>query len=192
MKHHLKPLLILLPLVAVVLYYLVALSNRSEFPKDANQNKAVEAPAYEHLQIENFKDWKGNSFPAKSADAPIIIVHFWASWCAPCIHEFPDLIKMTKAMKGKVKVFALSEDSKKEEITAFIKSFRDAETTENFHIVWDEGHEVMNKWDVVKLPESYIFGPDRKLAKQVSGVVSWSSNDTADYFRDLEVRAQPK
>lgn len=191
MKHHLKPLLILLPLVVVVFYFLITLSRRTEFPEDA-QKKVPEVLAYENLEIESLNDWRGKNHAVKGSEAPIIVIHFWASWCAPCIHEFPDLIRMTNAMKGKVKVLALSEDSKKEEIAAFIKSFKDAETTENFHIVWDEGHEIMNKWNVVKLPESYIFGPDRKLAKHVSGVVNWSSDDTASYFRDLEMRARAK
>jgi thiol-disulfide isomerase/thioredoxin len=186
MKAYLKPFLILLPLILIIAYYLVSLSNRSEFPEEENQlqNKPQ---AFENLNIDELIDWKGRKISVAPAVEPIIILHFWASWCGPCIHEFPDLIKMANAMKGRVKVFALSEDNNKEEIDAFIKSFKDAETTENFHIIWDENHKIMNEWQVNKLPESYIFGPGRKLAKHVSGVVSWSLQDTFEYFKALEL-----
>ncbi len=184
MKYYIKPLLFILPIIFVTTYYLVTLSNRSEFAHlEAAETKAI--PDYDTLKIEELQDWKGNSIKPSTSVEPIIIVHFWASWCGPCIHEFPDLINMSKAMRGKVKVFALSEDKQSEEIKAFIKSFKDAETTDNFHIVWDQDHQIMNKWEVSKLPESYIFGPDRKLAKRISGAVAWMSQDTKDYFQIL-------
>ena len=185
MKQYTKPLLILLPVIFVIGYYLVTLSNRSEFPDDGGQ-AAVAPAAFESLDIKELTDWKGTKLEVSTTPEPIVIMHFWASWCEPCIHEFPDLIKMAKEMKGKVKVFAISEDSNKDEIKAFIKSFKDVETTENFHLVFDENHAIMNKWEVNKLPESYIFGPNRKLAKHVTGVVSWTLQDTYDYFKMLE------
>lgn len=192
MKYLLKPFLILLPVILIISYYLVSLSNRSEFSKVEEEGQK-QAAAFETLKIEELSGWKGQKFPVKGASEPIVIIHFWASWCGPCIHEFPDLINMAKKMKGQVRVFALSEDNNKDEIKAFIKSFKDAEAVENFHIIWDENHAVMNEWEVTKLPESYIFDPSRKLAKHVSGAVSWTSEDTFSYFKMLEsVKTQEK
>lgn len=189
MKHYLKPLVILLPVISIIFYYLVTLSNRSEFSEVDNQS--VKAAAYDTLEIKELKDWRGNNIHISNAPEPIIIMHFWASWCEPCIHEFPDLIKLAKNSKGRIKVMAISEDKTDIEIEAFIKSFKDAQTTSNFHILWDKDHEIMNKWEVTKLPESYIFGPDRKLAKHVGGVVNWTSKDTFEYFKILESSEKP-
>ncbi len=184
MKPYIKPLLILLPVIIAISYYLVSLSNRSEF-SDQDAKVQSKPSAAELLTIEKITDWKGSSAEVSTASQPIVILHFWASWCAPCIHEFPDLINMVKAMNGKVKVIAFSEDNVSTEIAAFIKSFKEAETTENFHLVWDEKHKVMNDLEVTKLPESFIYGPDRKLAKHVGGVVSWTSQDTIEYLKTL-------
>ncbi len=184
MKHYIKPFLILLPIIIAISYYLVSLSNRSEFPAQDGKVQSKPSPA-ELLTIEKLTDWKGSSVEVSNASHPIVILHFWASWCAPCIHEFPDLINMVKAMNGKVKVIALSEDNESSEISAFIKSFKEVETTEHFHLIWDEKHKVMNDLEVTKLPESFVYGPDRKLAKHVGGVVSWTSQDTAEYFKTL-------
>ena len=165
---------------------MVSLSNRSEFAEDAQGQVQDKSTVADQLKIDELVDWKGNKTAVRNAAQPIIILHFWASWCAPCIHEFPDLINMVKSMKGKVKVIALSEDKSSDEISAFIKSFKDAETTENFHLVWDEKHVIMNDLKVNKLPESFIYGPSRNLAKHIGGAVSWTSPDTAEYFKMLE------
>lgn len=39
------------------------------------------------------------------------VVNFWATWCAPCIEEFPDLVKLDTEYRGKVDVVTISLDS---------------------------------------------------------------------------------
>ena len=39
----------------------------------------------------------------------VVLLHFWASWCPPCAHEFPALVKLYTAYKPKgLKVIAVS------------------------------------------------------------------------------------
>jgi len=30
----------------------------------------------------------------EASDAPLVLVHAWATWCVPCIEEFPELMKV--------------------------------------------------------------------------------------------------
>lgn len=39
------------------------------------------------------------------------IVNLWASWCAPCLAELPDIDRLAAALKGKVSVFAINLDT---------------------------------------------------------------------------------
>ena len=39
-----------------------------------------------------------------------LIINFWATWCDPCREEFPDLVKIDAAYKGKVDLITISLD----------------------------------------------------------------------------------
>ncbi len=42
---------------------------------------------------------------------PILIINFWAPWCAPCRREIPALIKMQKANSKAMQIIGLSFDA---------------------------------------------------------------------------------
>jgi thiol-disulfide isomerase/thioredoxin len=49
---------------------------------------ATQAPEF-HLV-----DLRGNTIDSDYGARPVTIVHFWASWCVPCMREIPDLNRM--------------------------------------------------------------------------------------------------
>ncbi len=74
-----------------------------------------------------------------------ILINFWATWCAPCIRELPDLVKLNEELEGKVQIIFVNTDPKANlsEVEKIIKKyvvvnpvFMDPElvTVEKFHI----------------------------------------------------------
>jgi thiol-disulfide isomerase/thioredoxin len=39
-----------------------------------------------------------------------LLINFWATWCAPCREEFPDLVKIGTDYKGKIDLITVSLD----------------------------------------------------------------------------------
>lgn len=39
-----------------------------------------------------------------------LLVNFWATWCIPCVEEFPDLVKLDAEYKGKIDLITISLD----------------------------------------------------------------------------------
>lgn len=50
-----------------------------------------------------------------------LLVNFWATWCAPCIEEFPDLVKIDNDYKGKIDFITITLDDVEEIYTGVPK-----------------------------------------------------------------------
>jgi len=46
----------------------------------------------------------------------VIVLSFWATWCAPCLKEMPKLVETQQRFGDKVKVFWISVDDAKDEL----------------------------------------------------------------------------
>ena len=47
---------------------------------------------------------------ALKANGKPLLVNFWATWCVPCVEEFPDLVKLNAEYKGKIDLITISLD----------------------------------------------------------------------------------
>lgn len=125
----------------------------------------------------------GKSFSIGDITSPIVIVNFWASWCGPCVEEFPSMLKLVEALKGKVTIVAISMDEDEADLRAFTKIFDVPRA--GFHVLWDKEKKDKPAFGIDKLPESYILGRDRKLIKKVLGIENWATPAAIQYFEDL-------
>ncbi len=97
---------------------------------------------------------KKTPFVAKTEKKPIVIINFWASWCLPCLKEFPSLLKFQEKYKDKVSVIGINGD---EEDTA--KNILKIEKKFNltFESVMDADSKISDKFFVVAYPTSLVF-----------------------------------
>lgn len=183
MKLYLKAFLI----TAVVGLILVALFwqwSRSTLPQ-ASQT-IVLLDEMEKNGIPNFqvKDLEGKSVQLKDFDGQVVIISFWASWCGPCLEEFPSMIELIEKMQGQVKLLAISQDSEREEIDAFLKSFPKSKNP-HIYILWDQDHAIGRQFNVDRLPESYVAGKDHKLVRKIVGSIDWATEDAVSFMKEL-------
>lgn len=94
------------------------------------------------------------------------------------------MIKLVREMKGQMVLLAISQDSSREEIEAFLKSFPEAET-DGVHVIWDEDRSLAKAYEVDRLPESFLAGPDGKLATKIVGTINWYSPDSIAYLNEI-------
>jgi cytochrome c biogenesis protein CcmG, thiol:disulfide interchange protein DsbE len=119
-------------------------------------------------------------------DKRIVVVNFWASWCGPCVKEFPSLKRLVEKMDGKLVVLAISNDHEKADLDSFLKSF--GPSPHDFIVLWDKDKKVSDLYGTEVLPESYIVGPNRKLIRKVAGVDDWSAPHALEFFQELVSR----
>lgn len=112
----------------------------------------------------------------------VILLNFWASWCEPCIKEFPDMIGLVEKMPN-VKVIAVNRDSKKEDAIKFIDSFPEAKG--KIHFFWDPNGEITSLYGTEVLPESYLIGKDFRVLKKIVGIEDWDAPHVLKYLETL-------
>ena len=57
------------------------------------------------IKISNVYDSKDNIVDIFDEKKKFTILNFWATWCAPCVKEIPDLLNIQSVQKEKFNVF---------------------------------------------------------------------------------------
>jgi thiol-disulfide isomerase/thioredoxin len=107
-----------------------------------------------NFQTLNLTTTKNTTISLKSDPSPIILLNFWASWCIPCLKEFPSLVEFQEKFKGKVKVIGINGDV--ETPLELIKK-TEAKYKLNFESVPDETSAIADKFMVQTYPVSIVF-----------------------------------
>ncbi len=125
----------------------------------------------------------GSRFSFRDLAGKIVILNFWASWCNPCVEEFPSLMKLVEKFGGELTLVAVSADEDKKDMDAFLKAF--GLPKPNIEILWDQEKKTSGLYGVAKIPESFLVGRDQKLIRKVVGIDDWYTEGSILYFADL-------
>jgi cytochrome c biogenesis protein CcmG, thiol:disulfide interchange protein DsbE len=111
----------------------------------------------------------------------VVVLNFWASWCAPCIAETPSLVQMQQQLKSKgVEVVAVSIDEDEQAYHQFIQQYGI-----NFQTVRDPSERIEHLYGTVQIPETYIIDRDGVLRRKFVSDVEWTSPDVMRFLRSL-------
>ena len=115
-----------------------------------------------------YTDINGSSHRLSDFKGKVILVHFWASWCAPCVEEFPQLIALAKSEPERITVIALSSDTSEKKIRQFIRKWN---IPANMDIVWDENRRITyDQFQTMNYPETILIGCDYTMYDKVIGM----------------------
>ncbi len=111
----------------------------------------------------------------------VVVVDFWASWCAPCRRSFPWLDSMQRKYgEDGLVVIGINEDNEPAEAEAFLKSF-----PVTFRIIADRDGKLAREFDLVAMPSSFVIGRDGQLAVRHLGFKTAKQDEYETTLRRL-------
>lgn len=115
------------------------------------QKYSVYESAFQSLKLTTTKS---TSVELKNLKEPVILLNFWASWCLPCLKEFPSLVKFQQKFAGKVKVIGINGDDETPEELVKKTEFK---YKLNFESTVDADAKIANKFLISTYPVSIAF-----------------------------------
>lgn len=109
----------------------------------------------------------GKTITNKDLAGKVVIVNFWATWCAPCRAEIPDLVKLQNQYKDHLIIIGvLSEDEPGPHVSRFAADYKI-----NYPIV-PETKELLAAFPgIYALPTTFMVGTDGKMMQKHIGQI---------------------
>ena len=106
----------------------------------------------------------------------VVLVNFWATWCPPCVAEFPSLLALKARLSDQpFEILAINMG----ETDAAIAGFIDRLGLEmNFPILIDRPVTVATTWPVRVLPTTLVVDKAGNLAFKADGERAWNSAES--------------
>lgn len=113
----------------------------------------------------------------------VVVLDFWATWCAPCRFTMPKMIDFHNRHKGEnVEVISVAVDvTSREEIDQFIK-----EMGVNYPIAVDSNAEVKKAFEIKNLPTLFVIGKEGNILLRMEG---YDPQNTIQMLEDTVKRA---
>ena len=113
---------------------------------------------------------QGKRLTAADFSGKVLVLHFWASWCAPCVEEMPALNEFTRRVADAgVVVLGVSADKNKTAYDRFLKNNK-----VEFQTARDPDEDVSSSYGTFKFPETYIIDRHGKVYQKFPGEGDWS------------------
>jgi cytochrome c biogenesis protein CcmG, thiol:disulfide interchange protein DsbE len=136
----------------------------------------------------NITNSAGDQVSPRNFGGKVLVLNFWASWCAPCVEEAPSLNEFAETFKNAgVVVLGVSVDRNEQMYKNFVKRFNVA-----FPTARDPQQDLSYRYGTYKIPESYIIDRHGKVVLKYAGLperdgqaISWMDPKLVDFVKSL-------
>jgi cytochrome c biogenesis protein CcmG/thiol:disulfide interchange protein DsbE len=103
----------------------------------------------------------------------LLIVHFWATWCPPCVKEFPALLRFWNeyGKKPGLGLLAVSVDDEWKTVDDWVKNVGAG----GIPLALDPRRTTAKAFGTEKFPETYVLSPSGQVVDKFVGPVPWTS-----------------
>ena len=163
----------------IIFIFLVTSAFANEVPKIKNLAINKETKTYKNItfldlneKIINLSDFKGK----------LVLLNFWATWCAPCKKEMPslDALKINPELDNII-IFPINvgKDSYKKSM----KFFKDL-NIKNLNIYFDNPKTLAKDFSLRGLPTTILFNKDNQEFARVIGSINFEDEEFIQWIKN--------
>ena len=124
-------------------------------------------------EIVELSEFKGN----------LIVINFWATWCAPCREEMPSLDKL-QSLKNLTKFKVIPINVGQEKLEKSINFFQELKI-KNLEIYYDDTISLAKKFSLRGLPTSVIINREGEEVARVVGSINFTDENFVNWISKL-------
>ena len=150
-------------------------------PYRAYDSQAITPVPVDAFDMETIADERVN---IKDLKGKVVLLHFWATWCPPCVVEFPHLKELSDAKPNDIVVVAISADRNADVIDTFLnKTFPDG-VGDNFLVVHDPMQKIIQeRFQTYRLPETIIINSQGEMVEKIiGGNTLWGDKEIIEHL----------
>lgn len=172
---------VLLLLGAVVTAIVAFVFTTSLTPPEGSSNAITSLSSIRGLDV-YARD--GSRIDLSRLEGKIVLIHFWATWCPPCVEELPDLNKFWARFRGRndIALYTISVDDSWAAIDEFKKK-----NPFDLPVYRDPRAETARRFGTTKFPETYIANRKGRVLYHLANAIDW---DAPEVMQNVEALLQ--
>ena len=168
--------------IKIIFLYLISFSSSYSIESPNIKNLII----YEEKQKIKFFDFlneAGNKVNLKDFKSELVILNFWATWCAPCREEMPSLNNLQK-LKDEKKLKIIPINIGGENISKS-KKFFDELVIEELEVFVGDGAGIAKNLKLRGLPTTLFIDQDGYEFARIVGSVDFNSDEFLNWLNKL-------
>ncbi len=151
-------------------------------PASARPNAAAQSPGPSPVTLKD-----GSTRDLSTPSGKLLVVHFWATWCAPCEEELPGLLAWWKEAKAdpRIELVAVSVDEQWKTVDGFLAARKATELP----LALDPKKSASSAFGTEKFPETWFLSPKGEILLHQVGPLDWSAPSSRSALKALVAQA---
>lgn len=131
----------------------------------------------------------GDNFELSEKLQKPVLLHFWATWCAPCVSELPDLIEaIPEVKKWGYEVLTIAEDDDWKTVSSFFKSHPGLEKIkESSILILDKNRQISALYGSQQFPETFVLNKNFMVESLFIGSQKWSHPEMLAFLKRVSL-----
>ena len=125
-------------------------------------------------------DLQGKTWGTAELAGKVVVLNFWATWCAPCKEELPTLQTLHEISDSQTVVLTINVRESSARAARYMQT-----TGMTFPVISDPQGEQAKRWGVTVYPTTVLIAPNGQARWRVMGDVDWSGPQANQWLMDL-------